>query len=110
MGRASQPGMGTAVIVVTRLNGPQFAVNPDLIQRIEMTPDTILTLIDGTKYVIAETLDEVTDRIITYRASVVARTMVLAEEAQGADTTMAAVTQLRPSAQRPSLTTVPEAD
>ncbi len=98
------------MIVVTRLNGPQFAVNPDLIQRIEMTPDTILTLIDGTKYVIAETLDEVTDRIITYRASVVARTMVLAEGAQDSDTTIAAVTQLRPSPHRPSLTTVPEAD
>lgn len=63
------------MIVVTRLNGPQFAVNPDLIQRIETTPDTILTLIDGTKYVVAESLAEVTERIVTYRASVVARTM-----------------------------------
>ncbi len=99
------------MIVVTRLNGPQFAVNPDLIQRVETTPDTILTLIDGTKYVIAETLDEVTDRIITYRASVVARTMVLAEEAQaGTDTTMAAVTQLRPPTHRATLAPVPEAD
>ena len=103
-------GWDSAVIVVTRLNGPQFAVNPDLIQRIETTPDTILTLIDGTKYVIAETLDEVTDRIITYRASVVARTMVLAEEAQAGDTTMAAVTQLRPTTHRATLAPVPEAD
>ena len=37
---------GTAMIVVTRLNGPRFAVNPDLLQRVESTPDTILTLID----------------------------------------------------------------
>lgn len=102
--------MDTAVIVVTRLNGPQFAVNPDLIQRIETTPDTILTLIDGTKYVIAESLAEVTERIVTYRASVVARTMVLAEESQGGDTTIAAVTQLRPGAHRVSLAPVPEAD
>ncbi len=103
--------MGPAVIVVTRLAGQQFAVNPDLIQRIETTPDTILTLIDGTKYVIAESLDEVTDRIITYRASVVARTMVLAEEGQATgDSTVAAVTQLRPSAQRAALAPVPEVD
>ncbi len=102
--------MEPAVIVVTRLAGPQFAVNPDLIQRIETTPDTILTLIDGTKYVIAESLDEVTDRIITYRASVVARTMVLADDQRGGDTTMAAVTQLRPAQQRAALSPVPEAD
>jgi len=98
------------VIVVTRLNGPQFAVNPDLIQRIETTPDTILTLIDGTKYVVAESLAEVTERIVTYRASVVARTMELAEDAQAGDTTIAAVTQLRPGNQRAPLAPVPEAD
>jgi flagellar protein FlbD len=97
------------VIVVTRLNGPQFAVNPDLIQRIETTPDTILTLIDGTKYVVAESLAEVTERIVTYRASVVARTMELAEEGQAGDTTMAAVTQLRPASGRAALAPVPEA-
>ena len=97
------------MIVVTRLAGPQFAVNPDLIQRIETTPDTILTLIDGTKYVIAESLADVTNRIVTYRATVVARTMALAEDAHGGDMTMAAVTQLR-LAPRAALSPVPEAD
>jgi flagellar protein FlbD len=100
------------VITVTRLNGPQFAVNPDLIQRIETTPDTILTLIDGSKYVIAESTDEVTDRIITYRATVVARTMQFAEQDERmGDMTVAAVTQLRPTPGAPrGLTAVPEAD
>jgi flagellar protein FlbD len=100
------------VITVTRLNGPQFAVNPDLIQRIETTPDTILTLIDGSKYVIAESTDEVTDRIITYRATVVARTMQFAEQDdQLGDGTVAAVTQLRHPATPPrNLSAVPEAD
>lgn len=98
------------MIVVTRLAGPQFAVNPDLIQRIETTPDTILTLIDGTKYVIAESLEEVTEKIVNYRASVVARTMQLADEAAAPDTTIAAVTQLRPANQRANLSPVPEVD
>lgn len=99
------------MIIVTRLNGPQFAVNPDLIQRIESTPDTIITLIDGTKYVIAESMAEVTDRIIDYRASVVARTMAMAEaEDQLGDTTMAAVTQLRPTPPPRALSPVPEDD
>ena len=42
------------VIVVTRLNGTQFAINPDLLQRIDTTPDTILTLVDGTKFIVKE--------------------------------------------------------
>ena len=62
-----------AVIVVTRLNGPQFAVNPDLLQRIESAPDTILTLIDGTKYIVEESTSEVIVLIQAYRAQVIAR-------------------------------------
>lgn len=97
------------MIVVTRLNGPQFAVNPDLIQRIETTPDTILTLIDGTKYVVAETLEEVTQRVVEYRARVVAATVELT--GQIPDTTVAAVTELRPADRdKPVLRPVPEAD
>ena len=93
------------MIVVTRLNGPKFAVNPDLLQRIESTPDTILSLIDGTKYIVAESLEEVTGRVVSYRARVVAATIALAGEAS-ADTTYAAVTELRAG----TLRSVPEAD
>ena len=96
------------MIVVSRLNGPKFAVNPDLLQRIESTPDTILSLIDGTKYIVAESMDEVSALVIEYRARVVAATIALT--GQGfADTTIAAVTELRPSTPR-GLTSVPGAD
>ena len=61
------------MIVVTRLNGPPFALNPDLIERAESTPDTIITLVDGTKFVVAEPLTEVVELIRGYRASVIAR-------------------------------------
>jgi flagellar protein FlbD len=60
------------MIVVTRLGGPTFAVNPDLIDRAEASPDTVVTLVDGTKYVIAESLEELIERIRAYRASVIA--------------------------------------
>jgi len=62
-----------AVIIVTRLNGPQFAINPDLLQRIESAPDTILTLVDGTKYIVQEPMAEIIELITTYRATLVAR-------------------------------------
>ena len=60
------------MIIVTRLNGPAFAVNPDLIERAESTPDTVVTLVDGTKYVIAEPLERLIVLIRDYRASVIA--------------------------------------
>ncbi len=86
------------MIVVTRLNGPRFAVNPDLLQRIESTPDTILTLIDGTKYIVAESLEEVTELVVEYRARVVATTMALAQDEDVAQ--VAAVTELHPASVR----------
>ena len=104
-GPGCTPGMDT-MIVVTRLNGPQFAVNPDLLQRVESTPDTILTLIDGTKYIVAESMEEVTNLVVEYRARVVAATMALAAEPDVDQ--VAAVTELRPSAR--SLTSVRDGD
>lgn len=61
------------MIVVTRLNGLPFALNPDLVERAEATPDTVLTLVDGTKYVITETIAVVIERVREYRASILAR-------------------------------------
>lgn len=61
------------MIVVTRLNGPQFGVNPDLLQRIDSAPDTILTLIDGTKYIVEESMTEVIDLVNEHRAQLLAR-------------------------------------
>ena len=60
------------MIRVTRLNGEQFALNPDLIERVEAHPDTVAFLVDGTKYVIKETVDEVLEEIREYRAGILA--------------------------------------
>ncbi len=60
------------MIRVTRLNGEQFALNPDLIERVEAHPDTVAFLLDGTKYVVKETVDEVLEEIREYRAGILA--------------------------------------
>jgi flagellar protein FlbD len=57
---------------VTRLNGEQFALNPDLIERVEAHPDTVAFLVDGTKYVVRESVDEVILEIREYRAGILA--------------------------------------
>lgn len=58
------------MIVVTRLNGAQFAINPDLIERIHENPDTTLVTVDGAKYIVTESMAEVIDAIASFRARV----------------------------------------
>lgn len=59
------------MIVVTRLNDSRFAINPDLIERIHSNPDTTLVMVDGAKYIVTESMDEVVERIAAYRARVI---------------------------------------
>lgn len=58
------------MIVLTRLNRSRFAVNPDLIERIQVTPDTTLVMVDGATFVVAEALESVIDAIVAFRARV----------------------------------------
>lgn len=55
------------MIKVTRLNHIPLFLNSDLIEHIDMTPDTVVTLTNGQKYMILEPADEVVDKIITFR-------------------------------------------
>ena len=58
------------MIMLSRLNGLPFALNPDLIERAEATPDTVLTLCDGNKLVIGESVEELVARVRDYRAQI----------------------------------------
>ena len=60
------------MIMLSRLNGLPFALNPDVIERAEATPDTVLTLCDGSKLVIGESVEELVVRVRDYRASILA--------------------------------------
>ena len=54
------------MIHVTRLNGQKFVVNAELIRTIEEQPDTILTLLNGERMVVKESMREVVARSIEY--------------------------------------------
>jgi len=60
------------MITLHRLNGQQLGINADLIERVDVTPNTVITLVDGTTFLVAESLDDVVDAVRTYRASIVA--------------------------------------
>lgn len=60
------------MILLTRLSGSAFALNSELIERVDSTPDTVITLLDGSKYVVAESLHAVVNAIRYHRAEVIA--------------------------------------
>jgi len=58
------------MILITRFNGSQYYLNAELIQSVEATPDTIITLSNNTKVVIKEPVKEVINKIIEYQRMV----------------------------------------
>ena len=55
------------MIQLTRLNHVPLVINSDLIEHMEVTPDTVVTLTTGQKFVVLESAEEVLDRIIQFR-------------------------------------------
>ncbi|HWQ89476.1 MAG TPA: flagellar FlbD family protein [Desulfitobacteriaceae bacterium] len=55
------------MIKVTRLNDKEFAINTDLIETLEETPDTVVTLTGGNKYVVKESIEVLIERITHFR-------------------------------------------
>ena len=60
------------MICLTRTNGAQFYLNPELIQTVEKTPDTIITLINNKKIIVKDTPQEIAERFIEYRRKTLA--------------------------------------
>lgn len=58
------------MISVTRMNGSRIYVNAELIQTVESTPDTIITLVNEKKLIVREKVDEVAHRMIEYQQKV----------------------------------------
>jgi flagellar protein FlbD len=55
------------MIRLTRLNHQPIVVNAELIEYLEATPDTVISLVHGQKLTVLETLDEVMGQIIEYQ-------------------------------------------
>lgn len=55
------------MIHVTRINHLPLVLNADLIEHMESTPDTVISLTNGQKLVVLESVDEVVQRVIDYR-------------------------------------------
>jgi len=58
------------MIQLTRLNHVPMIVNSDLIETVEITPDTVIGLTTGQKFMVLETAEEVVDKVIQFRKAI----------------------------------------
>ena len=62
------------MIQLTRLNHVPLIVNADLIEHIEITPDTVVALTTGQKFMVLESAEEVVDKVIQFRKGLLSST------------------------------------
>ena len=55
------------MIEITKLNGTRILINPDLIEIIESTPDTVISLTTGRKIIVKESRQEIKNLVILYK-------------------------------------------
>ena len=55
------------MIALTRLNGRPLMVNSDLIEQIEETPDTVVTLTSGNKLIVRDSMQQIQQKIIDFK-------------------------------------------
>jgi flagellar protein FlbD len=65
------------MIIVKKLTGEEYALNSDLIESIESTPDTVITLTTGKKIVVLNSVDDIIDKIIQYKRSIFLHTNII---------------------------------
>ena len=71
------------MIRLTRLNHQPIVVNAELIEYLESTPDTVISLVNGQKMTVMEGLNEVMARILAYRREIRRRPVIRKAEAPG---------------------------
>lgn len=55
------------MVEVTRLNGKKFIINAELIETMEETPDTVITIRDGKKFIVCESVSDLVKKIVDYK-------------------------------------------
>jgi len=58
------------VIKVTKMGGDRIAINARLIESVQSTPDTVITLTTGKKILVTDSVDEIISKVIDYQQRV----------------------------------------
>lgn len=55
------------MIDLTGINNKEFILNADHIEKVEEVPETLITLTNGKKYIVLESIEEVKDKVLRYK-------------------------------------------
>jgi len=58
------------MIEVTKLGGDEIIINAELIESIQATPDTVITLTTDKKILVKDSVDEIVDKVISYKKNI----------------------------------------
>ena len=58
------------MIELTKLNDIKFSVNPELIEKVETTPDTVITLTTGRKLIVKESRQDIKNLVLSYKRKI----------------------------------------
>lgn len=58
------------MVEVTKINGVKVLINPDLLELVEETPDTVLSFTTGRKLIVKESRQEVKNLVISYKRDI----------------------------------------
>jgi flagellar protein FlbD len=58
------------MIRLTGMNGKEFVLNDEQIEKIDEVPETVIMLINGNKYIVEESSDEVIDKVINFKKQI----------------------------------------
>lgn len=73
------------MIKLKLIQGSEIVVNSDLIEYIEATPDTIISLSTGRKIIVQDTVDDIIDKIVAFRSRIGVRVKNIECEEQSTD-------------------------
>jgi len=68
------------MIRLTRFNHQELVVNSDLIEHVESTPDTVVSMTTGQKFMVRETTEEVIQRVIEFRRMLLCQPTAVRDE------------------------------
>lgn len=72
-GNVAENLRGYILIDLTRLNGTSFTLNSDLIESVEETPDTVICLTNGRKFIVKESRQDIKNLVLSYKRHVYAQ-------------------------------------
>ncbi|MGA3040333.1 MAG: flagellar FlbD family protein [Bryobacteraceae bacterium] len=71
------------MIYLTRLNHTPVVVNAELIEHIETTPDTVISLTTGQKFMVLESTEEIIRRVLDFRRAILTPSVAGAQDPSG---------------------------